>query len=109
MCQQTNLHLVLQHLHVSLFHQFVKRHKLSKALSHSHDLGLSGQVKRQLQSRVEPHLLYTARQMSGKHPAALFSFLAYCVLGSKHNFSGYILKFLALEQRVGKKQCMWNV
>ena len=58
----TDLHLVLQNLHVSLLHQFVERYKFSEALSHSHDLSLSGQVERQLQSCVQPHLPDTATQ-----------------------------------------------
>lgn len=64
----SNLHLVLQNGHVSLFHQLVERHELPKALSHSHDLGLSGQVQRELQSRVERHLPDTAatRQASSQ-------------------------------------------
>lgn len=66
----TNLHPVLQSGHVSLLHQLVERYELSKALSHSHDLSLSGQVQRQLQSRVQPHLPDTAthtRQASNQH------------------------------------------
>ena len=58
----TDLHLVLQNRHVSLLHQFVERDEFSEALSHSHDLRLSGQVERQLQSRVQPHLPHTATQ-----------------------------------------------
>lgn len=68
----SNLHLVLQNSHVSLFHQLVERHEFSKALSHSHDLSLSGQVQRQLQSRVERHLPDTAatQQASSQHLGA---------------------------------------
>lgn len=57
----TDLHLVLQLSHVSFLHQFVERHKFSEALSHSHDLSLSGQVERQLQGRVQPHLPHAAK------------------------------------------------
>lgn len=55
-------HAVLQLRHVSLLHQLVKRNEFSEALSHGHDLSLSGQVERQLQGRIQPHLPNTAAQ-----------------------------------------------
>ena len=57
---KSHFHPTLQHSHVSLLHQLVEGYKLSEALSHSHDLGLFGQVQRQLQGCVQPHLSYTA-------------------------------------------------
>lgn len=84
----TYLHLILQSSHVSLLHQFVQRHKLSKALSHSHDLGLFGQVQRQIQSRVQPHLLRAVAHMEGfkSTPCGRLVHI------SKHYISGYSLQ-----------------
>lgn len=56
----SNLHLVLHNNQISFLHQFVERYQLSEALSHRHDCSLSGEVLRQLQSRVQPDLPDTA-------------------------------------------------
>lgn len=68
-CHATNLHLVLQLSHVSLLHQLVERYEFPKALPDRHDLRLLGQVKGQLQGRVQPHLLYTAKQVTNCNSA----------------------------------------
>lgn len=64
-----NLHLVLQSRHVSLLHQLVERNKLPEALGHSHDPGLFGEVLGELQSHVEPHLVYPATTTTQITPA----------------------------------------
>ncbi len=75
----TNLHLVLQSSHVSLLHQFVERYELPEALRHSHDLSFFGEVERQLESRVQPHLPNTATHTTGFQSSFLF-YLIYCTM-----------------------------
>lgn len=52
-----NLHLILEFLHVSFLHEFVKRHELAEALRYWHDLRLSAEIHAEIQSFIQKNLL----------------------------------------------------